>query len=158
MQRHTATALGRTLWSTHVSQLTDIRGMSFPKPHFVLLLAADTQALAGSDCVDLGTALLGAGAVYVSAWGPGASRFEDCVDEAVVGPTGEGADGPVIMTTSHEDESLEDAVWFAANSAWPDEAYEESCRATVILTVGDRTWHQRVTDYLDAGVPLRGEA
>ena len=62
------------------------------------------------------------------------------------------------MTTVHDDEALESAVSFAASSAWPAEAYEEPCRATVRMTVGDRGRNQRVTDYLNAGVPSRREA
>jgi hypothetical protein len=97
----------------------------------------------------------------VCCWGPGARRLEDCFDEAAVYL---GLDEPpdltddVVMTTSHEDEPLEEAVWFAAWSTYPTPRYAAETRALLAVSVGADAWDDRITAYLRAGAPRRDEA
>jgi len=66
--------------------------------------------------------------------------------------------GAVIMTTWHEQEVLKEAVWFAANAAFPDEGYAAASAALVALSVGSKEWDAEIREYLQAGTPLEDEA
>jgi hypothetical protein len=103
--------------------------------------------------------MLDDGVVYLCAWGPNAGWVETLFDLAFGARELEtGHEPPIVMTTSHENESLEEALWFATNSTWPDTAFETTCKSVVALAVGDRTWHDRIRDHLLAGTPLPDEA
>ena len=64
----------------------------------------------------------------------------------------------VIMTTWHVTEPLKEAVWFAANAAFPDEAYSEAGRTLVAVSVASKEWSDEIRGYLEAGTPIPDEA
>ncbi len=51
--------------------------------------------------------LLGSGGVYFCTWGNGCERVHDIIE---VDP--DPADDSVVMTTWHDDETLDEALWF----------------------------------------------
>ena len=132
---------------------------AFPLPNktFVLLLAADGRGLSDQALRARCTQLLMAGARYVCVWGPDCSRVHDSCDQAAA-ELDLNNDHGVIMTTWHDHEPLEEAVWFAANAAFPDHAYAEAAGALVALSIGSNEWHSHIRDYLEAGTPIRDEA
>ncbi|MFZ5891951.1 MAG: DUF7684 family protein [Myxococcota bacterium] len=46
------------------------------------------------------------------------------------------SDAPVIMSTWHEKESLEEALWFALVSAYPVGTFAEQCGSVVAIAIG----------------------
>jgi hypothetical protein len=133
--------------------------VGLPSPHFVLFFAADSRQWPHQQCIELARRFLDAGAAYVCAWGPGAAAFHTSVDEAFVNMELEkGHEIPVIMTTGHEKQTLREALWFAAQVAYPDDYYEDTCRSLVALVVGERSWLNETTKYLSAGAPFHDEA
>jgi len=97
---------------------------------------------------DFASAALSGGMVYFSAWGSGCGRFHDVVDEIViedeldkrrfVGPTAK----DVVMTTWHEDESLEEALSFFTTSAVPTEGFADKSDFRLVICVGNPHWAQ----------------
>ena len=131
-----------------------------PSPHFVLFLAIDSRSAESAELLKDATALIRSGACNVCCWGPGAERLERCFDEAaelieVATPLNGPSD--VVMTVSDEDEPLEEAVWFAAWSAYPTARYVESTKALIAVAVGAPEWSERVASYLSAGAPMLDE-
>jgi hypothetical protein len=61
------------------------------------------------------------------------------------------------MTTSHDGESLAEALWFAINSAWPASAYEDNCRSLLAVTVATADWDQEVVRWLNSPHHLNEE-
>ena len=59
--------------------------------------------------------LVESGCLYMMAWGPNCSDWDDTVDHAVrvAYPGPETPDDKFVMTTWHADESLEEVFWFA---------------------------------------------
>ena len=58
--------------------------------------------------------LVDAGCLYMMAWGPNCTRWDDSVDYAQIAKYPDGAPDPdFVMTTWHEDETLEEVFWFA---------------------------------------------
>lgn len=142
---------GREVFVLSVSGVVSVPLLKLPSPRFACLVACDASALSGPDLLTFGKQLLGQGAVYVCAWGPGCEDFEDAVDEAAVdADLSRETEQPVIMTTSHADETLGEALEFLFRSACPDEAYADSCRSAVAIAVGNRSWAEEMQEWLRA--------
>jgi hypothetical protein len=114
-----------------------------PKPHFVVFLAMDATALDASRILELGKTLLAQGMVYLCAWGPDCERVHDLFDQAEV-ERGTSTDDAFLMTTWHDDESLDEALGFASSATVPSEAYIATCGALVAIVVGNSEWADHV--------------
>jgi hypothetical protein len=104
---------------------------------FVALLVADTTQTSVAILSRFAESLLASGCVYFCAWGPGCERTHDIMDECSLDID------PVIMTTWHADESLDEALYFFLRNTWPDEGYSEDGSA-VAITVGSAEWAAQV--------------
>jgi hypothetical protein len=62
------------------------------------------------------------------------------------------------MTTWHSGEPLEEAVWFATHSAYPEKHYEAAFASVVVAVAGPARWYDALTDYLARGAPMLDEA
>jgi hypothetical protein len=114
-----------------------------PTPHFALFLACDTSGLSDDAMARFAEKSVRAGAVYACCWGPGCEGFEETFDEAGLAlalPT----ETDILMTTSHRDESLESALWFAVANAWPTPSFEASCGSLLAISVGSPEWAARI--------------
>ena len=124
---------------------------------FVLFLAWDARSVSVPVLQQICRKLLTAGARFVSVWGPDCSRVHDAFDIAALELGLNNADA-VIMTSSHANESLTEAVWFAANAAFPDEVYAAAASALVLFVVGSAEWAAEARQFLLAGTPIADEA
>ncbi len=129
--------------------------LPFAFQSFVLFLGLDARSVSERVLHQSCTKLLKAGARFVSMWGPDCSRVHDAFDIAAL-ELGLNNDNAVIMTTWHADESLTEAVWFAANAAFPDEVYAAAASALVLIFVGSEEWAAQARQFLLAGTPHRG--
>lgn len=107
-----------------------------PTPHFLCLLAADFRAASDGEITRLAKGLLDSGASYFVCWGPGCERAHDLIDDLTLLLDPPVPDDSVIMTTWHEDQPLNEALFFVLCSAWPDPAYEPSTGCTLGVSVG----------------------
>lgn len=120
-------------------------------PHFVCLVAADGGQVSSADIVTLADALLQRGLACLCAWGPDCERVHDLFDYAEIERNvRDNRERPVVLTTAHPDESLDEALWFMLNGAQATPAYEPTCRARLALTVGNASWAAQVHRCLDA--------
>jgi len=115
-------------------------------PNFGLLLAMDAQSIDSGQIGDLAEKMADKGLAYLCAWGPDCERVHDIFDEIEVQRDLEKEDDSVIMTTWHSDESLEECLWFFVNSAFPDSAYEQSCKDWIIAPLGNEEWEKLIRD------------
>ena len=98
--------------------------------------ALDATSASAGELARLASNLLAAGAVYVCAWGPDCERVHDVVGDAVLVQEPSQATELHIMTTWHADQPIEDALCFLLRSAYPSDAYWESCRAELVVVAG----------------------
>jgi hypothetical protein len=84
---------------------------------FVVMTAFDMKGLDDATLVAFTGRLLADDCRYACCWGHGCGRLEYAFDRVIVDQGLDRADEPV-MTTAHEDESLDEALWFATQVAW----------------------------------------
>jgi hypothetical protein len=84
------------------------------------------------------------GVAVVCSWGPGCSMIEDAFDDAIVDAHPNETENDVVLTTSHEGESLEEAVEFFLDVILPAEDRAAGCKAWCVVAFGEDL-HKRVT-------------
>lgn len=132
-----------------VSTLEDIpRALGSCSPHFILLLAIDASSIEDDRIRKLANALISRGLAGVSVWGPDCSRVHDLFDEA---RDPEETDERVVVTTWHDNESIEDAVCFFDLCAYPSDDFERDCRDWVAIAVGNKRWEEQICKALNDG-------
>ncbi len=114
--------------------------LDLPSPHFVCLLACDATHETDEQLHTLADGLLSLGVAYLCAWGPDCERVHDVFDLTAVQQAMQVEGEYPIMTTWHRDETLDHALWFALDVAYPDEMYAATCRSTLVVSVANPTW------------------
>jgi hypothetical protein len=89
------------------------------------------------DVAPLATRALARGVAVVCSWGPGCSMIEDAFDDAIVDAHPNETENDVVLTTSHEGESLEEAMEFFLDVILPAKDRAASCRAWCIAAFGE---------------------
>ena len=110
--------------------------------YFVTLLVVDASVIKTNSIEKLAEKLLTSGCVYFCAWGPDCERVHDIFDEMCLFTE------PVIMTTWHEKDSLDEALWFFLTTTWPDDVYFDDCKSSVAIVVGNSEWETQVRQKL----------
>ncbi len=128
--------------------------LRLPSRRFRLFVAADASGSTTEEISAFAHAALSAGMVYFCAWGRDAERFHDLVDAvSIEDELGDRRFAPptpndVIMTTWHDDETLEEALDFFATSALPTSGYVADSRYWMVICVGNPDWAARATRVL----------
>ena len=112
--------------------------ISMPSRHFVAFLAADASGIGADMLADLSRKLLRAGCVYFCAWGTDCERVHDAFDFECLEVE------PVIMTTWHSKESLDEALWFIIFNAYPDDGYFDTTRSALAISIGNPAWDEQI--------------
>jgi hypothetical protein len=73
----------------------------------------------------------------VCAWGPGCTMIEDAFDDAIVDAHPNETENDVVLTTSHEGESLEEALEFFLDVILPAKDRAASCNAWCVVAFGE---------------------
>ena len=63
----------------------------------------------------------------------------------------------VVMTTWHSDESLAEAFWYFLYCTYPDEAYADTCKSAIAVTVGNSSWGEEIKTWLNDSKLLNRE-
>jgi len=142
-----------------VIQLSELKWPTSRTPpcsRFRLFLAADTTDVNVNAITEFALAALSRGMVYMCAWGRNCERFHDIVDEVVdedevgeskfVGPTA----NDVVMTTWHENETLEQALDFFTKSALPTDGFLADSNFRLVICVDNPDWSQTATKVLQS--------
>jgi hypothetical protein len=121
-------------------------GLGLASPHFILLIIADATAAEKDAERAAARRAIKQGLVFMCAWGPGCEHIEETFDWAFLElPDAQAL--PVLMTTQHSGESLDDAVEFFPTSPGrtrpterPADPGSSQRSAPSALRVGARTW------------------
>jgi hypothetical protein len=114
--------------------------LNLPSPNFAMLLACDATRISDAEIQSFADLLINNGIAYLCTWGPDCERVHDLMDIAIVQREIKEEIKYPIMTTWHNDESLDDALWFMLEVAYPDETYENSCGSSLVVSVANPEW------------------
>jgi hypothetical protein len=107
-------------------------GLPALSSHFALFMAFDLSEVADQTMLECGRRLLGRGLAYACCWGEDCERWHDAIDVGRLELHDDPTVDNVIMTTWHEGESLEDALYFFGRLALPAANYLDTCVDYVI--------------------------
>lgn len=142
--------LGRDLFYLFLPDFKEFpTHLELPSKNFGLLFACDVTSVKGEILLSWADNLIDNGLVYFCAWGKGSQETENAVDIACVekkmrGEVDDNNNGYFVMTTSHDDEPLNEALWFALNLSYPDEKYVKDCESNLIIVVENKDWHKQI--------------
>jgi hypothetical protein len=132
---------GRNLFMVELATPTELpSNIRVNSKCFGALIAWDARGVSATDVEVLLRPLIDGGCVYFVCWGPDCERVHDTADEC--DPYAN--TNSVIMTTWHNDESLDDAIWYFLNTMFPDPAFEEDFHSSLAITIGSPSWASAV--------------
>ena len=138
--------LGGILWPS---------SLQIPSRRFRLFIAADTRRISSETLAQFADQALKHGMVYFCSWGPGCERFHDIVDEVVVAadlashpPTNLSRDD-TIMTTWHEHKSLDEALEFFIEFAWPTDGLAADSEYWLAFCLNNSGWANEIRGRLN---------
>jgi hypothetical protein len=133
------------LLSAESSSLVLLTPIETGTKHFSCFVAWDARFASTQDISSLARHLLDMGCVYFCCWGPDCERVHDIIDEEYLGDgTSINDDESTIMTSWHDKEPLDEALWFALNAAFPDDRFFEDARALIAICIGSPAWSSRI--------------
>jgi hypothetical protein len=136
---------GRFASVLRVGRLGAAKPVSIGAQKYVLVVASESAAIQFAE--EQARAWVEAGAAYVCAWGPASSVVEETFDHASFLPE-LGEPLPfTLMTTSHEKEPLEEALWFAFYTATPPEDLPHELN-TVVVVVDSAALEERCVSWV----------
>jgi len=129
----------RELFSLALPDLQSLPdSISLPSRHFIAFLAVDAAGIDAAVLSEFSRKLLRAGCVYFCAWGPDCERVHDTFDQECLDVE------PHIITTWHSKDSLDDALWFFVFSTFPDDAYSDTSRSGLAISIGRPDWNDHI--------------
>lgn len=130
----------RDLFLTSLRSWDDWPGqLQLPSQHFCLLVVGDARGVSDEPLGRFAIIVLDRGCVYVCAWGPDCERVEASFDREWA-HRASATDPPVVLTVSHPDEALDEALDFITEVAWPNDAFAATCRSGLVVVVGNPDW------------------
>jgi hypothetical protein len=124
------------------------------KGYIALLLACDATLLSESEIAISLQPLVENRLVYLCAWGPDCSRLHDVADSDFARlEQVSSAMGWSLITTWHEDETLEEATWFFQNVAIPREEPARENYDRYAVSIGNAHWLEQIQDSLLKELP-----
>ncbi len=112
--------------------------LKLPSQHFTTFVAGDATSVDPKVLVKFSRLLLASGCVYFCSWGPDCERVHDCFDDQC------DSESPLIMTTWHDGDSLDEALWFFVSDAHPVDEYSSTCRCAVAISIGNAAWAKHI--------------
>ncbi len=139
----------RDLYYLFLPSFEDVKLIkSLPKKYFVLLILNQLKSFSKISVFYLANEFYKKGMVYLCSWGNDCEIIHDLFDEEICSIFQDETDDNVIMTTWHKDETLDEALWFSINTAWPANDYFDECKRVLVLNVGGKNLETHILDQL----------
>lgn len=114
--------------------------------YFTLLLAWNAPENAQNDLAELLAPIVRSGLAYFCAWGERCEQVHDAIDDSFIEHELEDGEAyPFLMTTWHQEESLEEAFWFFRMVAVPTENFVLANLERFAVAVGNPQWAHEMT-------------
>lgn len=123
------------VYKCDVSTLLDLKTLEWPSRNFILFLAADFRLAKPEEIESTASDLIRKGNAYICAWGDGCDDVDTFWQAAASKLSEDGWADHFTVAMTHEDETFEEAAWFALNCAWVDASIKDQT-SIVLLSVG----------------------
>jgi len=111
----------------------------------------DARAVAHEELEAFASILLELGCAYLCAWGPDCERVHDAMDNCVVGDSPPKSYKGCVMTTCHQEETLEEALEFFLCCTEPDLTFApDGCKSAIAIAIGSTDWEKAIQQYLES--------
>lgn len=97
----------------------------------------------------LAESLVREGCVYAVCWGPESSTVEEAFDYADIAANPDSDDSHVVMTTSHDHDSLAEALFFVSESTQPVQRYVSTCKHLLVIVVAELASELAIRAYFE---------
>ena len=124
--------------------------IQLPSKHFACFIAWDSEDATDEEISHLMEVLIKNGAAYICSWGNNCERLHSIADLIRDRPDVkyDFSEDSVIMTTSHNDESIEEALYFFLTDTHPDEYYESTLSSSLAIVIDKQNNLQIIVDAL----------
>ncbi len=117
--------------------------------YFILFIACDFSKYSIDELSDFAEKMLDSGVACVCTFGTDCGKMHDIFDDIIVyREVIEKKEFPHILTTWHENDTLDEALWFGLFSAFVDDDYIKECKSTLIVAVEDEEWNKHLLSKL----------
>ena len=132
LHRPNSNVLPFPIYSLEIESLKELERTTFPSKTFVMLVAANFSDTDSSEVTSVAMRLITKGLKYVLCWGNECEKAHHAFDLGNVLWEEKEKTQNHVMSTSHDDESFEDVLWFCLHNASPDDVYWESTSIVVV--------------------------
>jgi hypothetical protein len=146
---------GREIFFISVSSIEDFNFENIPKisKYFTLFISNNSE-LDVDLYFDKAKDFIKSGLAYMCAWGNKNELIHDLFDEASVmlevdGEIKRDENDNVVMTTSHQDESIKEALEYFLMNTSPTDKYYDDCKTALVLVVGNSSDGDNLKLYLE---------
>jgi hypothetical protein len=140
----------KTLQLIELNSMAWPESLKLPSRRFRLLVASDVTAFDAVIIQKFAHAALSNGMAYLCVWGPGCSRFHDIVDDVIAyddaterlfaGPN----NSDTVMTTWHDNESLNEAIEYFLEVACPTDGFASDSDYWLAISLGNAEWTRNI--------------
>lgn len=136
---------GREIFSLSLQSLDSLpQKLELPSPHFVLFLACDARETTDAVVEQFARNVIDIGAVYVCTWGFDCERVHDGFDDVATMLEIDENRSLSMMTTWHDEDSLDEVLWFVLHSGRSDDRYADTCRSVLAVSVANDDWEAQI--------------
>lgn len=135
-----------SLYPVYFSKVKNLQKLvqdTMPTKYFSILVCADFKKIHTADISWVEEKLLEKGNLYFCAWGNDCERAHDIYDEIIAVTDVQ----DLIMTTWHDDESIDDALWYVLYNAHLHDKKDDDC-STIIVSVDNPVWEENLLNNL----------
>jgi hypothetical protein len=143
----------RELYLLSLNSSFDIpKVIQLPSEHFACFIAWNSKNNSIQEISDLIETLIKNGAAYFCIWGNDCERVEEICDEI---DSLNSPDDSVIMTTSHQNDSIEDALYFFLTLSYPHKYYETTLNSSLAISISNNNYFKIIQDAISNPKLLR---
>jgi len=136
---------GREIFSLSLQNFDSLpQKLELPNLHFALFLACDAREIIDEVVEQFARKVIDMGAVYVCTWGFDCERVHDDFDDVELMLEIDENRSLSMMSTWHDGDSLDEALWFALYSARSDDRYADTCRSVLAVSVSNDDWDAQI--------------
>ena len=143
-------AIAFPVYSLELESFCELSEVSFPSEYFVLLIAADYSALTEKEISDISLLLINRGLKYILCWGNDCEKAHDAFDLGNILWEEESATENHVMSTWHNDESFEEALWFCLYNALLDDEFLGKT-SIIVVSVSNAVTNEKLGFLNDIG-------